>query len=205
MKRIKKVWGEEQVIVNRKDYCGKLLFLNKGYRSSSHYHQKKDETFYVFRGKILMEVGKKKWIMKHGDIQHIAPMCIHRFTGLTDAGIIEFSTHHNDLDSYRKILSGKAKLRKAYDYDGVVRKGIKPEKGAPIITGRSFEQIGIPQIKNCAIYYNPVTWNKKTLNNEANWKAYMINRLKIEEFYEDDCKVIEFLKKKCPNCNIIKI
>ena len=191
--------------MNSKEYCGKELLIDSGYCCSLHYHKKKDETFYVFRGNVLMEAGKKKWIMNPGDVQHIRSMCLHRFTGLTDAGIVEFSTHHDDSDSYRKTKSGKARLRKAYDYDGVVRNGIKPEEGAPIITGRSFEQIGIPQIKNCAIYYNPVTWNKKTLKNEADWKAYMINCLKIEEFYEDRYDVIEILKRKCPKCNIVKV
>lgn len=106
MKRVKKVWGEELWIVNSK-YCGKLLFLKKGFRCSLHYHKKKDETFYIISGEVWIEVGKTEWLMKPGDVQHIPPNTLHRFTGITDAEIIEFSTHHLDSDSYRKELSGK--------------------------------------------------------------------------------------------------
>ena len=54
-----------------------------------------------------MEIGKKDWIMKPGDIQRIKPGQLHRFSGLTDAEIIEFSTHHLNSDSFRKELSGE--------------------------------------------------------------------------------------------------
>jgi len=107
MKIVKKIWGEEHWIANNKDYCGKALILKKGFRCSLHSHHIKDETFYIEKGKVAMEVGNKKWTMKHGDIQHIKPRVYHRFTGLTNSVIFEFSTHHEDSDSYRKEKSGK--------------------------------------------------------------------------------------------------
>jgi len=36
----------------------------------------------------------------------------HRFTGLENSEIMEFSTHHEDEDSYRDELSGKVDLNK---------------------------------------------------------------------------------------------
>ena len=42
----------------------------------------------------------------------IEPNTKHRFTGLEDSEIIEFSTHHEDSDSYRDELSGKVDLDK---------------------------------------------------------------------------------------------
>jgi len=208
MKKVKKVWGSELWITNSKKYCGKKLFLKRGYRCSIHHHKIKDETFFIIRGRVLMEVGKKKWIMEYGDVQHIEPMCNHRFTGLTDAEIIEFSTQHLESDSYRKTKSEKCSLRKAYDYDGVVSKGIKLEPEAPIITGRSFEElnrIDSKKTKGHVIYFNPVAWGEKTLEKEIEWKAEMIKKLKIEEYYEDDCRIIVTLTEKCPKCNIIKV
>ena len=106
MKIVKKVWGEEHWIVNR-GYCGKKLVLNKGFRCSLHHHKKKDETFYVIKGKVLMEHDGKKQIMVPGNLVHIAPGCLHRFSGLENSEIIEFSSHHEDSDSYRDELSGK--------------------------------------------------------------------------------------------------
>ncbi len=110
-KEIKKEWGKEQWIVNR-DYCGKRLILNKGYRCSMHYHKNKDETFYILKGKVLMEIENKKHIMIQGDSILITPNAKHRFTGLEDSEIMEFSTHHEDSDSYRDELSGKVDLDK---------------------------------------------------------------------------------------------
>jgi quercetin dioxygenase-like cupin family protein len=111
IKIVPKEWGEERWIVNR-DYCGKLLVLNKGYRCSMHHHKIKDETFYINKGKVLLEIGGKNIIMMPGDAQLIMPNQKHRFTGLEDSEIMEFSTHHEDSDSYRDELSGKIDISK---------------------------------------------------------------------------------------------
>ncbi len=109
MKTVEKVWGNEEWIVNR-DYCGKILNLNKGFRCSLHYHKNKDETFYVLEGKVLMEIAGKNKIMHPGDVQLVEPGQKHRFTGLIDSKILEFSTHHEDEDSYRDEVSGKIEI-----------------------------------------------------------------------------------------------
>jgi len=100
MKIVPKVWGEERWIVN-KDYCGKILILKKGHQCSLHFHRQKDETFYVSKGIVKLEYGKKTRIMYPGDSQYIPHRKVHRFTGVEDSEIIEFSTHHDDGDSYR--------------------------------------------------------------------------------------------------------
>lgn len=112
-KIVPKVWGEEKWIVN-KEYCGKLLRLSKGFRCSLHHHKNKDETFYINYGQVLMELGGEKIIMNQGDAILIKPNQKHRFSGLTDAEIIEFSTHHEEEDSYRTEgqLSGEFDLEK---------------------------------------------------------------------------------------------
>jgi|TARA_B100000315_G_scaffold169408_1_gene157999 quercetin dioxygenase-like cupin family protein len=110
-KEVKKEWGKEIWIVNR-DYCGKKLILNKGFRCSMHYHKNKDETFYILKGKVLLEICTQKNIMLPGDSILIKPGQKHRFTGLEDSEIMEFSTHHEDSDSYREELSGKVNLDK---------------------------------------------------------------------------------------------
>ena len=84
-----------------REYCGKKLVLNRGFRCSLHYHKNKDEVFYILSGKVLLEVGDGWRVLGPGDHQHIAPGVVHRFWGLEDAEMIEFSTHHEDDDSYR--------------------------------------------------------------------------------------------------------
>ena len=101
-----KVWGGEYWIVN-KEYCGKRLVLNKGYRCSMHHHKVKDETFLVISGKVLMEVDGERKILSVGDKQYIPIGVKHRFTGIEDSEIVEFSTHHMEDDSYRDTESGK--------------------------------------------------------------------------------------------------
>ena len=109
IKIVPKVWGHEEWIVNR-DYCGKKLVLKKGFRCSMHHHKNKDETFYVSKGKVFLEIAGKKIIMKPGDALLVKPNEKHRFTGLEDSEIIEFSTHHEDSDSYRDEVSGEINL-----------------------------------------------------------------------------------------------
>ena len=105
---VAKGWGYEKWIVNRDDYCGKLLFMNKGKRLSWHYHEKKTETFYINSGDVLLMYGYsddiKSCIMQElhrGDIFHVPVGLRHRLVALSDAEIFEFSTHHEDSDSIR--------------------------------------------------------------------------------------------------------
>ncbi|MDO8518115.1 MAG: PfkB family carbohydrate kinase [bacterium] len=103
--RVPKVWGEEQWIVN-KSYCGKKLLLKKNYQCSLHSHKEKDETFYVQSGRVAMELGGEQYVLHPGDTVHVAPNTPHRFTGLEESEIFEFSTTHKDSDSYRLTQSG---------------------------------------------------------------------------------------------------
>jgi len=110
MKIVPKIWGEEHWIINNEKYCGKKLILKKGFRGSMHKHKIKEETFYIQSGRVLMELEDKKWIMQKGDIQHLTPGDWHRFTGLEDSEMFEFSTQHQDEDTYRKTESEKINL-----------------------------------------------------------------------------------------------
>lgn len=111
MKKVKKLWGSEEWIVN-KIYCGKILNLNRGFRGSLHFHKKKDETFYILEGKVLLELDEGKRILKAGESQEILPGQKHRFTPLENSKIIEFSTHHEDSDTYRETKSESVDVNK---------------------------------------------------------------------------------------------
>lgn len=106
IKYVPKGWGGEYWIHNDELYCGKKLMLNAGKRCSLHYHKLKTETFYVHSGKLQMEIkypdgSEEVRIMRPGDVQHLPPNTVHRFTGIEDTEIFEFSTQHFDEDSYR--------------------------------------------------------------------------------------------------------
>ncbi len=116
--RVAKAWGEEQWIVN-KEYCGKKLILRKNHRCSLHKHAWKDEVFYVQSGKVKMEIDGKRYILNTGDFVHIQANKLHRFTGLADSEIIEFSTNHQEDDSYRTELSGHVEQER-YDRQAAI-------------------------------------------------------------------------------------
>ena len=106
LRMVKKEWGGENWVVNN-GYCGKILQLKKGFQCSLHSHAIKSETFLVLTGKVRFELGKKVSVLKPMDIVDVPVNALHRFSGLKDSVIVEFSSHHEDSDSYRTELSGK--------------------------------------------------------------------------------------------------
>jgi mannose-6-phosphate isomerase-like protein (cupin superfamily) len=120
-----KVWGYETWIVNNEEYCGKFLHLKKHHRCSTHYHKKKDETFYIMGGRVLMELNDEVFLMMPGDAVRVRRGQPHRFTGLRDSVIIEFSTQHFEDDSYRSNKSEKLGWRQKRHLKKLLkRKGI---------------------------------------------------------------------------------
>jgi D-glycero-beta-D-manno-heptose 1-phosphate adenylyltransferase len=106
-----KVWGHETEVVNDV-YCGKILHLKEQYRCSIHKHAVKDEVIMVWQGCVMFEVGSDpdnmtKQFFQDGDKVRLTPGTWHRFTGLRDSVLIEWSTHHQDSDSIRHAESGK--------------------------------------------------------------------------------------------------
>ncbi len=121
---VPKGWGYEDWIVNKEQYCGKLLFFKKGKKCSLHYHKLKDEVFYIQSGKIkvlwtdnhdvikemsaVIQTGSStlnETILEKGDNFHVPPGRLHQMIALEDTELFEFSTQHFDSDSIR-ILKG---------------------------------------------------------------------------------------------------
>jgi mannose-6-phosphate isomerase-like protein (cupin superfamily) len=120
-----KGWGFEKWIVNTELYCGKVLYFAKNRKCSLHYHKDKDETFYIQSGRMLLyysddiEMVKKLLketvsgrtykdfldtiILEKGDNFYIPPGRIHQMVALQDTELIEFSTKHEEEDSYRLV------------------------------------------------------------------------------------------------------
>lgn len=71
----------EYWIVNDTDnrYCGKFLFLFDGQRCPAHYHAAKDETFYIVRGSVAMEVDGCVTTLASGDVLKVSPGTTHTF------------------------------------------------------------------------------------------------------------------------------
>lgn len=109
-KHVPKGWGYEKWIVNNDKYCGKLLFFEPGKKCSWHYHELKEETFYIHSGKIQLVYGYEDdftdadtVILKPGDKFEVPRLLRHQMTGLEETEMYEFSTTHFDSDSYRVV------------------------------------------------------------------------------------------------------
>jgi quercetin dioxygenase-like cupin family protein len=109
MEKINKGWGYELWIVNKKEYCGKLLHFFKGTKCSYHYHLLKDETFYLQSGRILLKYGfgeletAQEITLTPGMNFHIPIGLRHQMIALEESDLFEFSTEHFEEDSYRIV------------------------------------------------------------------------------------------------------
>ena len=86
--------------------------IRKGFSRGDHYHEKKEEIFYVFQGKIkasfidMDTLQKQERILEKGDKIRVKPRCGHLFYGLEDTLVIEYSPQVYDKeDSYQINLS----------------------------------------------------------------------------------------------------
>ena len=110
IKLVPKGWGYEKWVVNCEEYCGKVLYMEKGKKCSWHYHVLKDEVFYVQSGKLLVRYSEDDDIeeatvitLDKGQNFHVYRGLRHQMFALEDTELFEFSTHHLDSDSYRII------------------------------------------------------------------------------------------------------
>lgn len=108
--RVNKGWGFEDWIYNGDLYCGKLLSFNKGKRCSFHYHKIKDEVLYLHSGKVVMKfadhddlAAAQTITLTPGMAFHVRPLLRHQMIAERSSLMFEFSTHHEDSDSYRVV------------------------------------------------------------------------------------------------------
>lgn len=106
-----KSWGFEDWIVNE-SYCGKRMVVYEQHRCSVHKHEIKDEVLMVTEGLLWFEYGSDPDNMtgvylRENERLRVMPGMWHRFSAIRDTVIMEFSTHHEDSDSYRHITGGR--------------------------------------------------------------------------------------------------
>ena len=93
------LWGYELWIENNEKYCNKLLMLNKGFESSWHYHERKDETFIILEGQVSLtyanspNASPQAIVLNPGDKFRLKPRVVHTFKSLVPKSIVmEVST-----------------------------------------------------------------------------------------------------------------
>jgi mannose-6-phosphate isomerase-like protein (cupin superfamily) len=98
--RVEKPWGYELHWAKTARYVGKVLHVKAGHALSLQYHNLKDETMYLYSGKLLFETDVNGQLvqreMQPGDSVHISPKTIHRITAIEDCDVLEVSTPELD-------------------------------------------------------------------------------------------------------------
>ena len=98
--RIEKAWGYELHWAKTDRYVGKVLHVTAGHALSLQYHNVKDETIYLYTGRMFFEIEVdgvlKGTEMKPGESVHVAPKTVHRMTAIDDCDILEVSTPELD-------------------------------------------------------------------------------------------------------------
>ena len=109
--KVEKPWGYELHWAKTDRYVGKLIHVNAGHALSLQYHNQKDETIFLWSGKMLFEIGPDpvnddndaakggaagaqltRREMQPGEAVHVTPKTVHRMTAITDCDIFEVST-----------------------------------------------------------------------------------------------------------------
>jgi mannose-6-phosphate isomerase len=94
--RVEKPWGYELHWAKTDRYVGKVIHINKGHALSLQYHNVKDETIYLWSGKLLFEIEidgvLTKREMQPGEAVHVTPKTVHRMTAIEDVDVFEAST-----------------------------------------------------------------------------------------------------------------
>ena len=94
--KVNKPWGYELHWAKTERYVGKLIHINKGHALSLQYHNIKDETIFLWSGKLLFEIEDHGTLvgreMQPGESVHVTPKTVHRMTAVEDTDVFEVST-----------------------------------------------------------------------------------------------------------------
>jgi mannose-6-phosphate isomerase len=105
--QVSKGWGSELIWATNDLYCGKLLNFNTGAKFSMHFHNKKDESWYILSGSFTLKIidtanaEEQLLTLKAGDSIRIKPLTPHQLYCLEGGTIIEVSTPDSVEDNYR--------------------------------------------------------------------------------------------------------
>lgn len=100
-KRVEKPWGYEIHWAVTERYVGKILHIEAGHLLSLQFHNEKDESIYVLRGRMIFRYRDEAGAlvdreMIAGDAQRVPPGFVHQFEALEHTDVLEASTPHLD-------------------------------------------------------------------------------------------------------------
>ena len=103
------------IIINcvNRSYCKKIIIMLPGQQHPIHYHKRKEETFQILHGELILDLGAGEKIYRPGDIVLIEQEARHSFRSQNGTVFEEVSdTHHPDDSFYDDLEILKNKNRK---------------------------------------------------------------------------------------------
>jgi len=105
-RRVEKPWGYELIWAETDRYVGKILHVTAGHSLSLQYHERKDETIHMLRGRMRFQVGRQGAPLEEIELGEgmsfrITPGTVHRMVAVSDVDILEASTP--DLDDVVRL------------------------------------------------------------------------------------------------------
>lgn len=100
-RRVDKPWGHEIIWAETDRYVGKILVILAGRRLSLQYHEVKDESILVVRGRMRLHLADEAGLvrtteLRPGDRRHVPPGRVHRYEAIEDVELMEVSTPELD-------------------------------------------------------------------------------------------------------------
>ncbi|HEY0390190.1 MAG TPA: cupin [Solirubrobacterales bacterium] len=100
-KRVEKPWGHEIWWAQTEHYAAKILAVEKGHALSLQFHREKDETSYLFSGRLRLTVGASEGeleteVIEPGRSWRNEPGQVHSIEALEDSVVFEVSTPQLD-------------------------------------------------------------------------------------------------------------
>jgi sialic acid synthase SpsE/mannose-6-phosphate isomerase-like protein (cupin superfamily) len=93
-------WGA--IIINcvNRRYCKKLIVMLPGQRHPAHFHKRKEETFQILSGELILDLGQGEKVYHPGDIVLVKKGSKHGFRSENGTIFEEVSSTHYPDDSY---------------------------------------------------------------------------------------------------------
>ncbi len=104
--KTEKPWGYEILWAHADRYVGKILHIEPGHCLSLQYHERKHESIYVLRGRMLFRYRNDAGALVEremiaGDAQQVPTGMVHQFEALERTDVLEASTP--DLDDVVRL------------------------------------------------------------------------------------------------------
>jgi mannose-6-phosphate isomerase len=101
VRRVDKPWGHELWFAQTDCYAGKVLFVKAGERLSVQSHERKDESSYLFSGRLLLSQGPSADRLTEREIEpgtawRTEPGEVHTIEAVEDSLVFEVSTPELD-------------------------------------------------------------------------------------------------------------